>query len=396
MELLSRENHILWVNYHGSRRPQFNRTDAASVVKKLGQIWRGPQWAGERFLVLTPFVIPQPGNPRVEAMNRTLLAFQIRRALARFPKQPVQLWSFAPDVAYLIGQFGEELSLYYCVDEFSEFSAYDAKVTRRSERELISKCDVVITTARRLQEAKRDLHPETHLVPHGVCYEHFARATDAATEVPPCMKEIAAPVFGFFGMIQDWIDLRLIVALAKRRPGWSFVLIGKQEAPVDECAAQPNVHLLGQVPYATLPGYCRAFDVALIPFKINALTVHVNPIKLREYLAAGLPVVSTDLPEVRAYCPHVRIAKTVDEFEEACRQALQERTPHFAALRQAAVQNETWESRVEQLSVIVQRILGEQSGPPTFKRCGVVKRDPVSAESDGAVSRDDVDLTAGR
>jgi len=249
--------------------------------------------------------------------------------------------------------------IYYCVDEFSEFSGYDREAIQRLERRLIERCDLVITTAEHLQDAKSRLHPNTHLVTHGVSYEHFARARDDIVQVPQAMRDMqgmhgmCAPVFGFFGMIADWIDLDLIAELARRRPEWSFVLLGQASTSIDACAGLSNVHFLGQVPFDVLPGYCKAFDVGLIPFRINRLTLHVNPIKLREYLAAGLPVVSTDLPEVRRYRAHVHIGRSVDEFEKACEQALQERTDHHCKLRQATVRNETWRDKVEQLSSLV-------------------------------------------
>ena len=364
MKILSERNHILWVNYHGSRCPQVSASDARAVLRKLKQVAQGPEWVSETMLVLTPFLLPLPGSAMARTLNRTLVARQIRKALKQFPRQPVQVWSFAPDVDYLVGRFDEEIDLYYCVDEFSEFSGYDREAIQRLERRLIERCDVVVTTAGNLQDAKSQLHPNTHLVTHGVSYEHFARARDDAVQVPKAMHGMRAPVFGFFGMIADWIDLDLIAELARRRPEWSFVLLGQPSTSIDVCADLPSVHLLGQVPFDALPGYCKAFDVGLIPFRINRLTLHVNPIKLREYLAAGLPVVSTDLPEVQRYRPHVRIGRSVDEFEKACEQALQERTAHHCELRQAAVRNETWRDKVEQLSSLVDDVLVKPNRAP--------------------------------
>ncbi len=357
MKLLSEQNNVLWVNYHGSRRPQVSASDALAVFRKLKQVAQGPEWVSETMLVLTPFLLPLPGSATARTLNRTLVARQIRKALKQFPRQPVQLWSFAPDVDYLVGRFDEEIDLYYCVDEFSEFSGYDREAIQRLERRLIERCDLVVTTAGNLQDAKSKLHANTHLVTHGVSYEHFARARDDTVEIPQAMRDMPAPIFGFFGMIADWIDLDLIAELARRRREWSFVLLGQASTSIDACADLSNIHLLGQVPFDALPGYCKAFDVGLIPFRINRLTLHVNPIKLREYLAAGLPVVSTDLPEVRRYRPHVHVGRSIDEFERACERALQERTAHHCELRQAAVRNETWRDKVEQLSALVENVL---------------------------------------
>ncbi len=360
MQRLAAHNNVLWVNYHGSRRPSASGRDLRSIAGKLGEVVRGVERMGPQLSVMTPLLLPLPGSGSARRVNRTLVVRQIRRALRQFPEAPTQLWSFAPDVSYLMGQFGEELDLYYCVDEFSAFSDYDTAAIQRLERELINQSDIVITTSEYLRSAKSDLHPYVHLVAHGVDYEHFSRSTAETTAIPKAVKGIQGPVLGFFGMIQDWVDLELLTTVARRNPGWSFVLVGKSAIDTTRLAALPNVHLPGQVPYATLPGYCRAFDVALIPFHINELTRNVNPIKLREYLAAGLPVVSTDLPEVRPYRPHVLIAHDVDSFEAACRTALQQRTASHRKARQDAVRNETWDRKVEILSELVEGRLAVQ------------------------------------
>lgn len=362
MSLLSRHNDVLWVNYHGSRRPRACAADLTAMLRRIRQVGRAPQPIGERMRAITPLVIPLPGAEWARRVNRKWVAGQIRAALRGLPRRPVQLWSFAPDVDYLAGQFGEELDLYYCVDAFSEFTHYDAGAIARREAALMARCDVVITTARHLYDAKRALHGNVHLVPHGVSFDHFARAADPQLAVHPALRQIPRPIFGFFGMIQDWVDLELVGTIARRRPEWSFVFLGRAEVPLQPWDHQANIHFLGQVPFADLPSYCKGFDVALIPFKVNALTRAVNPIKLREYLAAGLPVVASDLPEVRAYQPHVLTARTPQAFEAACAQALQQRTPEHQRRRQDAVRHETWERKVEQLSGIVAAAL--QQGKP--------------------------------
>ena len=112
MKILSEQNHVLWVNYHGSRRPQVSAADARAIVGKLKQVAQGPSWVSDTMLVLTPLLLPLPGSRWARSVNRKLVALQIRRALKRLPSNPVQLWTFAPDVDYLAGQFDEELLLY--------------------------------------------------------------------------------------------------------------------------------------------------------------------------------------------------------------------------------------------------------------------------------------------
>ncbi len=372
MTCLAEHNRVLWVNYHGSRRPSASAADLRAALGRLKQVIAGPRAVQQNITVLTPGLLPIPGSAWARRCNQRLVVRAIRGALAGFPPGPVQLWSFAPDVDYLVGRFGEELDLYYCVDEFSAFSGYSANTIGRLERRLMERCDLVITTAGHLEQSKRQVHPDVHLVTHGVDYAHFAQATDDTQPIPEGLRGIGGPVFGFFGLIQDWVDLDLLTQVARRRPEWSFVLIGRLDTDLPPGAAElRNLHFLGRLPYAQLPGCCRAFDVGLIPFKINRLTLNVNPIKLREYLAAGLPVVSTDLPEVRNCRPHVLIGDGVDGFERACAGALQQRSLDQRRIRQAFVQHQTWPAKVEQLSAIIKdRLAARRDGRPSAVAAG--------------------------
>jgi len=354
MKLLAERNHILWVNYHGSRRVTASGADLKTAIGRIGQFLAGPRQVASNITVITPIVVPLPGSTRARRVNRWILLRQIRRALRRLPARPVQVWSFAPDVSYLAGGFGEECLVYYCVDEFSEFAGYDSQAIVRQERDLIARADLVVTTSRRLQASKQACHPRTHLVTHGVDYEHFAKATSPDLTEPEDVADLPRPILGFFGLIQEWVDLDLLAEVARRRPGWSIVLIGEMRTAIGPGRQPPNLHVLGRRPYETLPAYCRAFDVGLIPFRVNALTLKVNPIKLREYLAAGLPVVSTPLPEAEAYQPLVEIADGVDAFVDACQRAVTGNTPEQIERRQAAMRQETWRAKIELLSQLVE------------------------------------------
>jgi len=355
MKLLAQRNHVLWVNYHASRRPQASVQDLRAIARKLGQVVGGIEEITPTLRVLTPMLVPLPGLPGVQTVNRILLLRQLHRAMASLPRRPVQVWSFAPDAGYLVGRLREECFVYYCVDEFSEFEGYDKLRIQRLERELMRAASVVITTSASLHASKSPFNPRTHLVTHGVDYEHFARAALPETTVPDDIRGIPKPIFGFYGLIQHWVDVALVAEVARRRPAWSFVLIGEALQDVSAYRSLPNLYFLGRRPYASLPGYAKAFDVGLIPFKQNELTRNVNPIKLREYLSAGLPVVSTPLPEVARYADFVYLAGGADEFEAACLRAIREDAPERRAARQAAMTRETWAAKVEELSDLVSR-----------------------------------------
>jgi len=322
MHLLAERNTVLWINYHASRTPTAGVADARRIVAKLREVLGGLRHPRANLHVLTPLVVPLPSSSWARQLNRRLLIRRIRRALRRIGAGPVQIWSFTPDISYALGHFDEEKVVYYCVDDFSEFTGYDREQVRRDEDDLCRRADLVVTTSQVLQDAKAPLNPNTILVPHGVDYEHFSKAVTNNLLAPEDMQDIPHPILGFFGLIRDWVDLGLLAEVAKRRPDWHIVLIGDSTVDLAPYRGIPNMHFLGRRPYAALPAYCRCFDVGLIPFKVNELTKAVNPIKLREYLASGLPVVSTPLPEAMAYGGAVHAADSADTFVETIGKAL--------------------------------------------------------------------------
>jgi glycosyltransferase involved in cell wall biosynthesis len=354
MHLLAERNTVLWVNYHASRAPTASASDLRYMARKVGQIFRGITSPRKNLYVLTPPVLPLPGSAMAKRINRRLLIARIRSALRSVGRGPVQVWSFTPDISYLLGHIGEEKVVYYCVDDHASFSGYDAQQVRRDEEDLCRRADLVVTTSMALQEAKAPLNPNTILVTHGVDYEHFSKALRDDLPIPEDMKDIPHPILGFFGLIRDWVDLDLLAEVCRRRPDWHVVLIGDSTVDLAPYRGLPNMHFLGRRKYEELPAYCKAFDVGLIPFKVNRLTEAVNPIKLREYLAAGLPVVSTPMPEVKLYSHLIEVADTAEGFVRAVEAALAT-GPDARTVRTAAMAVETWPMKVALILALLSR-----------------------------------------
>jgi glycosyltransferase involved in cell wall biosynthesis len=243
--------------------------------------------------------------------------------------------------------------IYHCVDEYSAFSGVPRDALMRMEQDLVRRADLVITSGERLRDERRGLNDNTHFVSHGVDVDHFAGALDPNVEIPTDIRSIARPIVGFFGLLADWVDIDMFRTIAMARPDWSVVLIGKAATETASLRGISNLHILGQKPYTALPGYCRAFDVGIIPFRVNELTVRANPLKLREYLAAGLPVVSTPLPEVARYDGLVRLASTADDFRHGIEAALADRSEVARRRRVDAMRAEGWMARVEEISTLI-------------------------------------------
>lgn len=345
MRELSKTRHVLWINWHASRKPSLNGRDFSAIAEKLKQIGRGIIKVDERLWVMTPLVIPLPGSTFVRKLNRWLVGLQTRWVLRKLPGRP-QLWSFAPDITNLQGAFGEETCVYYCVDEFSAFPGYDLDAIRTLDQQMCESSDLVVTSSRGLFESKRRFNPRTVEVPHGVLHQHFARVLEPDFPEADDLKQLPRPRIGFYGLIHEWQDLDLMVRLAECRPEWSFVFVGKSQIDLQRFATVPNMHFLGQRSHEDLPHYSKGFDVAVIPHKVNELTRNMNPIKLREYLAAGLPVVSSPLPEVQRYLPEVRIAEGVDSWISALEQSIADRSPQADRRRSQRVAGEDWSVRV--------------------------------------------------
>jgi glycosyltransferase involved in cell wall biosynthesis len=359
MRILSARNRVLWVNSIGMRRPTAAASDLRRLAAKLRRIVSGVREVEPNIYVMDPPVLPLPGVPAAERVNRVVLAARLRSLCRRLTLRRPILWTFLPNVNWLLGRLHERMVIYHCVDEYSEFSGVPKDVIVRMERELVQRADIVFTSAEKLCAERREINPRTHFIPHGVDVAHFSRALDPATAVAPEIAALPKPVIGFFGLLADWVDLDMIGALARARPQWSFALVGKSQTNLDAVQGLPNVHLIGQRPYAALPGFCRGFDVGLIPFRMNELTLRVNPLKLREYLAAGLPVVSTPLPEVVRYQGVVRIATTQAGFLQEIEAALTERTSERDRGRVAMMQREGWEARVGEMSRLIEERLME-------------------------------------
>jgi glycosyltransferase involved in cell wall biosynthesis len=353
MRILSRDNRVLWVNSIGNRAPKANAHDLQRIWKKLSSFTEGIREVEPNLFVLAPLAIPFYGSEAVRAANRELLRAQVLRAMRQLHfKRPIS-WSFLPASAPVSGRLGEEFVVYHCVDEFSAFSDTNGRHIAELEDKLMRRADLVITSAERLRENKARVNPNTVLVRHGVDFNHFVKACDPSTPIPEDIAKLPRPILGFFGLVADWVDLEAIAAAAKAHPEGSVVVIGKVAPDVDPSVlkSQPNIHLLGRKQYTELPGYCRAFDVALMPFKVNELTLNANPLKVREYLAAGLPVVSSDIPEVRkvGLC---KLARDTEDFVRKIDECLAEGA---GPSRECAerIRHESWEAKVEEIRAFV-------------------------------------------
>ena len=373
MRALSRDNRVLWLNSVCARRPDFGSgKDLRKIGNKLLSFFKGPREVERNLWVHTPLVLPFPYTRAAVAVNRWILRATVAILRRCLGMGDFQLWTFLPTTASYVGGMGESLAVYYCTDEWSGFKHLDREPVAAMEEALCAKSDVVFTTSRPLLEGKAAYNKETHLASHGVDHAHFASALDPGTPAAEDLDGLPRPIVGFFGLIESWIDLSLLAHLAERRPEWSIVLVGKTAVDVSSLRQFPNVHLLGRRPYRELPRYARAFDVAVCPFVSNELTRNINPIKLLEYLSAGLPVVASGIPEAAAYPGSCQLVHGPEEFLAACERALRDDSPELRRKRSDAMRQETWERKAGESLQIALRVkaarLGDGKAPEWARR----------------------------
>jgi glycosyltransferase involved in cell wall biosynthesis len=354
MRRLARRNRVLWINSLGNRSPRATTRDLQRIFDKLSRFAGGLYQVEPNIHVLSPLAVPSYRSSLMRRLNEVVVGASVRSAMRRLGFSRPIVYTFVPASAWAVSQLGAERVIYHCVDEYSAFEGAGDDIARL-EADLIRKSDLVIACSEPLMESKARLNANTVLVRHGVEHAHFARALDGETAIPDDVRALKRPILGFHGLIAEWVDLRLLAEVARAFQHGSLVLIGDinnaDRAALAELAGLANVHLLGRRRYEELPGYCKAFDVALLPFVRNPLTDAANPLKLREYLAAGLPVVATDLPEAVALAAHVdgvHIAGAASSFVARVGEAL-ERGAGPSRARSDAVAHESWDAKVEEI-----------------------------------------------
>jgi len=242
--------------------------------------------------------------------------------------------------------------VYDCMDKHAGFST-NAPTMLAEEERLTREADLVVTTARSLQEEQSRLNSRCALVPNATDFEHFSVNWGDA---PPELAAVARPIIGYYGAISEWFDTALLAEVAESRPAWSFVLIGRTfGADTRRFDGLPNVQLIEEQPYEALPRYLNAFDVCVIPFRLNALTESTNPVKFYEFLSAGKPVVSVPLPELAPYEADglVAFARSSDEFIEQIEDALRGDSAVQHQTRQNFALQHTWRARADALALAI-------------------------------------------
>lgn len=360
MSRLAKQNKVLWINSIGMRKPTATSKDFVKVVSKINKITQGLKRINNGLYVYTPLLFPFHDKLFVK-INNILLKHQIRALQVKLHLNNPLLWTFLPNMVNLLGFFEEIAVIYYCTDDFTEFEGYSHQSLALQEQMLIRKADISFYTAKRLMDNKCITKEKSFLLRHGVDLDHFKKAWETKQTKPLDLSYISKPIIGFWGELNESLNYELIKNVALLKPEWSFVLIGgsnyagSRRLPIIQ--GIKNIFLLGQKPYNLLPVYAAFFDVAIVPKNDSELSLNMNPLKLREYLAAGVPVVSAPLPEVLPYGDVVKFAATAEEYIIAIGELLKQDRKVIAPKLSARVAGEGWDVKVEEISKIIEEEL---------------------------------------
>lgn len=351
--VLAKSNRILWIGSLGLRKPTFSYKDFLRMKEKcLGVFLNQKHIDSENPTSVTelhPFVLPFHDFNAVRNFNDYSLKKKITREIDILGfKRPILITS-SPVVAGLVGRLGETSSHYVCLDDYSSFAgAFNC--LSEMESLLLKKVNSCFAVSQMLQQTRKPEHGESYFLPQGVDIRHFS---DSMTQSRPLYDNIKRPVIGFFGLLAPWINIELIVKCAKIYRNATFLIIGKAATDISIFSEISNILYIGEIPYEELPAYAQCFDVGLIPFDINKLTLASNPLKLLEYMAMGLPIVSTDLPEVGKFSDFIFVAKNDDEFISFIAKALEDNNTASNAMRKKIASEFSWQSVTERISEVV-------------------------------------------
>lgn len=271
------------------------------------------------------------------------------------------LWYYTPMALDFTDHLPSAGIVYDCMDELSAFQGAPKQLQDREAR-LVERATLMLTGGRSLYESKRlqYRHPNLHLFPSSVDTGHFAQARTPGSE-PPDQAEVRRPRLGFFGVLDERLDIGLLDGVAAARPGWQLVMVGPV-VKIDPASLprRPNIHYLGPKRYEELPAYLAGWDVALLPFARNEATRFISPTKTPEYLAAGKPVVSTSIRDVvRPYgeLGLARIADDVEQFVRACESAMAEDRAPLIAAADAFLRTTSWDSTWTSIDALIGQAL---------------------------------------
>jgi len=361
MSVFARKNKVLYVQ----RRPYLRHVLKAFSESKLG--WKDltrpilEQVSENLYIHHYPVWAPLSGVSPVREYSLAATRWSLRRSIRRLGMSNPIVWYSMPDMVDLLDEIPSVgLRIYHVMDEYSSYSGQTERslsLLEQRERKLMALVDAVVVVSKMLYDSKSPYNPHTYLIPNAVDYRGYETAL-ADPQLPAALAAIPTPRLGYIGLVGEKLNLAMLLALAQENPQWSLVFLGPVRLPTQgglwqALTALPNVHHLGAVDVSQVPHYVKGFQVGLMPNLQNLFAENCRPLKLYDYLAAGIPVASIDIPPARPFGLQIHLAPTPDDFCQAVRAALADTSPARRHERRRVAAQETWEARVEKLSELI-------------------------------------------
>ncbi|MBD1582148.1 glycosyltransferase [Pseudoalteromonas sp. S16_S37] len=310
---LSKNNKVHWINSVGMRKPSINKTDIKRLIKKAWAIFAG----AKKHVTNKPhhnlecvsnlLLLPWHDNKVIRAINKILFSLQVD---PHHDDEAIIYWLSVPTAISLITPRAQDKIIYYCGDDFSALAGVDHHMVAPLEQQLVEQADLIYVVSEKLQGKMPS--NKTALLTHGVDFELFSEPKPASHLLSNHTAKI-----GFYGSINEWLDIKLLIALATQRPQYELYLVGaltRYTQDIKTLFSLPNVIHINAVEHCALPRFSQHWQVSLLPFVDNAQIRACNPLKLKEYLASGTPIVSTHFPAVQHYNETLLIACDTEGF----------------------------------------------------------------------------------
>ncbi len=307
--------------------------------------------------------------PCLPCVNHRLLARQVQSLFTSldFCASERVAWISDPRMFNYFGVAKETVRVYECIDHQRAvvYSQRARQEIHRLEEKVCTQADLVFCTALGLYKEKKRFNPETYFSPNAADTRLLSRVQDSQMPVAEYMRGLPHPIIGYLGTIHEHTDIALMKYVAEERSEWTIVMIGLEQKSnfsrselFSSFRKLPNVKLVGWLEREKLPGYCKAFDICVIPYRTDSeFNRYVNPDKLHEYTAMGKPVVSTDIPEVRSHIDIIKIAKTPEDFISCIEQSLREDSTAKIRERIERARENSWTRRAEEHLSIIEKVL---------------------------------------
>ncbi len=347
------EDQIVWVNSIGMRSPRLSAKDLTRMIHKAGSLFRSRNITAAvhnraipaNMQVIDLPLLPWHANPLIRRLNQPVVEWVLGKALSKNQarKNTLGILAANPVAVLYLGSYQQSKLAYLRLDDYGRLPGVDPNLAAQTEDLMYRRADVFFATARSLLPKDRGSH--SHYLPQGVDWTHFAQVP---SRVP------RRKIVGFHGLLAEWIDYELIRAVALALPDWTFEFIGPIRSLPDWMKSMQNITLLPAVAYSKLPSELERWDAAWIPFCVNELTQSVNPLKLREYLAAGLPTLCTPLPEAISLDADIHIVSNTGQAVDSLLEVCSHDDSRRREARKKSVFSHDWSHRSSQLRKTMQ------------------------------------------